>query len=272
MWRPACIALGALFLLAAPGQLSAAEPRAMPGVTGEAERLAMQARRYLVRVIRAAAHSASPEGPGRIIGTGVSLGGGYILTCAGIVGSATEVLVSPSPGDTAWAGLAWTQAADPDSGDRVTYRVRVGSDSTLADAGMVCTTATSLAGLPLLACRWYWWSVEAVDRAGDATASTPEVACFYQPGVLDAGGTAGPGPPRARPNPSRGPVALEGMGADVAVYDLAGRCVAGPGHGVRRGAGTMVWDGLDGGRPAAPGLYLAHGGGAGRTLRIVRLR
>ncbi len=106
MWRPACIALGALFLLAAPGQLSAAEPRAMPGVTGEAERLAMQARRYLVRVIRAATHSASPEGPGRIIGTGVSLGGGYILTCAGIVGSATEVLVSPSPGDTVIARVA----------------------------------------------------------------------------------------------------------------------------------------------------------------------
>lgn len=72
----------------------------MQGVTGEAERVATQARRYLTRVIRTAGYSAAAEAPGRIIGTGVSMGEGYILTCAAVVGSAREVLVSPVPGDT----------------------------------------------------------------------------------------------------------------------------------------------------------------------------
>ena len=181
-------------------------------------------------------------------------------------------LASPSPGDTAWAGLSWEQAADPDSGDRVVYKVRLGTDSTLADAGLVRTAATSLTDLPLVPCRWYWWSVEAEDRAGGVTVSTPRVGWFYQPGVLDVGEGAAGAPPRARPNPSRGPVALQGLGAEVVVYDLAGRRVASSGRGIRAGAHGAVWDGLDGGRPAAPGVYLARGAGSPRALRVVRLR
>ena len=79
-------------------------------------------------------------------------------------------------------------------------------------------------------------------------------------------------PTRVRPNPSRGPVTLLGVGADVVVYDLAGRRVASPGHGIRAGASGVVWDGMDGGRPAAPGVYLARGAGEAHALRIVRLR
>jgi hypothetical protein len=181
-------------------------------------------------------------------------------------------LESPLPGDTAWAGLRWSAAADPDSGDRVTYRVRLGTDSTLADAQVVRTASTCVSDLPLVPCRTYWWSVEAEDRGGDVTLSTPRVGWFYQPGVLDVGDTPPPGPPRAWPNPSRGAVALRGMGTGVAVFDLAGRRIAWPGHGVVGRADGAAWDGLDGGRPAAPGVYLARGSGAGPTLRIVRLR
>ncbi len=184
-------------------------------------------------------------------------------------------LASPLPGDTAWAGLSWAPAADADSGDCVRYLVRVGSDSTLADAGIVRTAATSVSELGLVPCRWYWWSVEAEDRGGGRTASTPQLGWFYMPGVLDVGDgpAAGAVPPRARPNPSLGAVTLEGLGADVTVYDLAGRRVAWPGHGVRAGASGAVWDGLDGPRPAAPGVYLARGADAARRpLRGVRLR
>jgi hypothetical protein len=182
-------------------------------------------------------------------------------------------LRSPLPGDTAWAGLSWAEAADPDPGDRVSYLVRLGTDSTLADARLLRTAATSLDEVALVPCRWYWWSVEAEDLAGGLTASTPRSGRFYQPGVLDAGETPGTAArPRAWPNPSRGPVAIEGMGTDVTVYDLAGRRVAWPGRGVRRNPQGALWDGRDGARPAAPGVYLARGAGGPRTLRLVRLR
>jgi hypothetical protein len=79
-------------------------------------------------------------------------------------------------------------------------------------------------------------------------------------------------PPQALPNPSRGVVALRGMDPDVAIYDMAGRRVAESGHGIVLAAGTPVWDGGDGGRPAPPGIYLARGGHSQRLVRIVRLR
>ena len=101
MLRRAWVALCFAIVVIAPRAAQAADSIGMSGVTADAERIAAQARRYLTCVIRASGYSAAAaEGPGRIIGTGVSLGEGYILTCAGIVGSAREVLVSPVPGDT----------------------------------------------------------------------------------------------------------------------------------------------------------------------------
>jgi serine protease Do len=101
MTRRAWIALCFAIAVMAPRAAQPAAPSGMPEVTAEAGRVAAQARRFLTRVIRASeTPTAAGEAPGRIMGTGVSLGGGYILTCAGIVGSAREVLVSPVPGDT----------------------------------------------------------------------------------------------------------------------------------------------------------------------------
>jgi S1-C subfamily serine protease len=97
MWIAFCFAVA----LMAPREAQPAAPSGMQDVTAEAGRVAAQARRYLTRIIRTNDTSlVAGEAPGRIIGTGVSLGGGYILTCAGIVGPAREVLVSPVPGDT----------------------------------------------------------------------------------------------------------------------------------------------------------------------------
>jgi hypothetical protein len=181
-------------------------------------------------------------------------------------------LQSPLPGDTAWAGLRWAAAADPDPGDQVRYLVRIGSDSTLADARVVRTAATSLSDLGLLVGHWYWWSVEAEDRAGDVTRATPRSGWFFLPGVLDVAADPVAPPPQAWPNPSRGPVELRGLGADVVVYDLAGRRIAWTGAGIRSSAGTVRWDGLDAGRPVAPGIYLARGADPRRSLRLIRLR
>ena len=182
-------------------------------------------------------------------------------------------LESPLPGDTAWAGLSWSQAADPDSGDRVTYRVRLGTDSTLADAQVRADHGhgpfrPAARALPLVLVvgggRGPGRRRDRLDARGWAGSTSP--ACWTW------ATRRGRAPPRARPNPSRSAVALQGMGARVVVYDLAGRRVAWPGHGIGTGPGGAVWDGLDGGRPAAPGVYLARGAGAGRALRIVRLR
>ncbi len=68
--------------------------------------VALEASTHLVRVIRALewpGHEAEHAGPSRIIGTGVSLGGGRIITGAGVVGPATEVLVVADRGDTVLA-------------------------------------------------------------------------------------------------------------------------------------------------------------------------
>ncbi len=101
MHRRAWIALCFAITVMASRPAEPATTNGMPDVTVEAERVAAQARRYLARVIRTNGYSTTAgEAPGRIMGTGVSLGGGYLLTCAGIVGSAREVLVSPVPGDT----------------------------------------------------------------------------------------------------------------------------------------------------------------------------
>jgi len=181
-------------------------------------------------------------------------------------------LLSPPPGDSATADLRWQAAVDPDPGDVVTYTVRVGEDSTLAGGWTVESADTDLVELPLTPGRWYWWSVTARDRAGDSVASSPALARFFL--ASSAGVPPGRRELRAQalPNPSRGAVALRGMGVDVAIYDMAGRRVAEAGRGVTWSAGTPVWDGDEDGHAAPPGIYLARGGDQKRLVRIVRLR
>ena len=86
----------------------------------------------------------------------------------------------------------------------------------------------------------------------------------------------------ARPNPSRGAIALElanpadrALAARVDVYDLAGRPVAVLYDGLApRGRTPMTWTGRGPGGPlAAPGVYLVRAriGGAEITRRVLRL-
>ena len=181
-------------------------------------------------------------------------------------------LLSPPPGDSAVSSLLWTSAVDPDVGDRVTYTVRVAEDSTLSGSWTRHTVDTIVPGISLESGRWYWWSVEVADLAGNVVHSTPPSARFFLSSSADVQVAQLEVRPQALPNPSRGAVALQGMAPDVAIYDMAGRRVAESGHGIVSAAGTLVWDGNVGGRLAPPGIYLARSGHSQRLVRIVRLR
>lgn len=181
-------------------------------------------------------------------------------------------LLSPPPGDSTASSLLWSSAVDPDAGDSVTYTVRVAEDSTLSGGWTGNTSDTELAEIPLEPGRWYWWSVEAADLAGNVVHSTPPIGRFFLPGSADVPVALLEVRPQALPNPSRGAVALRGMDPDVAIYDMAGRRVAESGHGIVPAAGALVWDGNVGGRLAPPGIYLARSGHSQRLVRIVRLR
>jgi len=181
-------------------------------------------------------------------------------------------LLSPPPGDSAVSSLLWSSAVDPDVGDRVTYTVRVAEDSTLSDSWTRRTVDTIVPEISLESGRWYWWSVEVADLAGNVVHSTPARARFFLSSSADVPEALLELRPQALPNPSRGAVALRGMDPDVAIYDMAGRRVAESGQGIVSAAGTLVWDGNVGGRLAPPGIYLARSGHSQRLVRIVRLR
>lgn len=76
----------------------------------------------------------------------------------------------------------------------------------------------------------------------------------------------------AMPNPSRGAVTLTGFTAAVEIVDLAGRRIAREGDGIRVQGGSRVWDGLDRGRPARPGLYWARSRDGAQHVKLVRVR
>jgi len=83
---------------AAPGEVLG--PDFAPSVVAIANRAA----RSLVQVIR----TESTPGMPRLIGTGISLGDGKIMTSAGVVGRAESVLVAPAAGDTVEARVIAT--------------------------------------------------------------------------------------------------------------------------------------------------------------------
>ncbi len=98
--RPTLVSLFAAVLFSAP--LLAAEPGdtdPLDNLSDEVIALADAARPHLVRVIRPReADSGEAEGPSRVIGSGLALRDGYILTCANVVGPGREVLVASTDG------------------------------------------------------------------------------------------------------------------------------------------------------------------------------
>jgi|GEM_PF-1625663 len=107
---PVVPAWGAILLLGLSGlgvspALAAGQATISRGTSGLGSGMASRVRgvaevasRSLVRVIRG--EEVPGKSPTRLIGTGISLGPGRILTCAGVVGSAREVLVAAVDGDT----------------------------------------------------------------------------------------------------------------------------------------------------------------------------
>lgn len=180
-------------------------------------------------------------------------------------------LLVPAFGDTATAGFLWEANGDPEPGDRVRYVFRVGEDSTFAGAWVDSSGFNFRSDPGLAPDRWYWWQVEALDRAGNVRIGGPS-RFYLGSDVTAVEGAAEGGPPRAVPNPSRGAVALAGFAEAPAIFDLAGRRVAGLGSGLCRAGAGWRWDGGDGGRPARPGVYLVRSADGRRCLRVVRIR
>jgi hypothetical protein len=183
-------------------------------------------------------------------------------------------LISPADGESVAAAnltLRWQAGGDPEIGDRVSFVVRIASDSTMAHSLSYKTSQNSLNGMLLVPDRWYWWNVDAVDRGGNTTRSIPTISKFFARSATSdvAGGSTRLVLPRGVPNPSTGIVRFEGLAEPVSIVDVSGRRVAGSGDGVRMVDGLMVWDGTIHGRPAPPGIYLARGGAA--TVRVIRL-
>ena len=64
---------------------------------------------------------------------------------------------------------------------------------------------------------------------------------------------------------------VEGLGPDVAIFDVTGRRVASPGHGLRAERNGFVWDLRDGGQRVRPGLYWAVSRVQGTAVRVTIL-
>ena len=187
-------------------------------------------------------------------------------------------LLSPALGETLDDGTArfeWTESVDPEEGDRVGYYVMIAGDSLMADAMVFYSQANSLPLPPPLGPGTWWWAVDAADRRGNRTRSTPPLSWFQ---ILDGNSTVqglAVEPAilrRVAPIPSVGPVRLEGFAEPVSVYDIRGRLVARWGAEVRPEGEAAVWDATIAGARAPAGLYWAKGGGDERPVRLVLIR
>lgn len=164
--------------------------------------------------------------------------------------------------------LAWSPAFDPESGDKVRYRVTLAADSTFRDAVVFMTDSTHLESTPARASLPSWWRIEAIDRGGHVTPATP--GQFAATLLVSTTAVEPPGlrvRPRVWPNPARGAIRLEGFGDDVMILDVAGRRVARVNDGLRRDGTQWVWDS----RRARPGLYWAISRSADVSLPVTRL-
>jgi len=199
----------------------------------------------------------------------------------GFYGSVFHVAPSGFPvrvltnGDGRATGLAWSPSTDPEAGDRVSYRVTYALDSTFSAPTVSLLRDTAVACCPAPADTRCWWRVEAVDRGGNVAPASPaggSVISGFDMTVGVPGAAVRRLAARAWPNPSRSAVRIQGLGGDVEVFDIAGRRVARPGHGVAAVPGGAEWDGSGADGPAPSGLYFARDRGSGRVVRIVRIR
>lgn len=180
--------------------------------------------------------------------------------------------LEPAADGAAAAQLVWTSATDPEPGDRVRYRVRI---TRANDAAVVVDTLTSLTQFSTWALtpgEAYVASVHAQDRSGQGplAGGTPRAFVHVALPLLSAP-PAAPVRVRAWPNPSRGALAIEGLGDDTEVLDLSGRRVAWLGAGVSRDGAMLHWTHAHDRAPLAPGVYLVRSRSQARTLRVVRL-
>jgi hypothetical protein len=168
--------------------------------------------------------------------------------------------------------LQWSRAADNEPGDHVRYRITLAADSSFADASVFFTDSTWIQSTPARAGLPSCWRIEAIDRGGNVTPCDPPM--FSATLLVNSTGAPG-GPavtrPRLWPNPARGPVRLEGLGADVMIVDVAGRRVASPGRGLRSEGALWVWDVRALGRRVPPGLYFALSRSRGVSLPVTVL-
>lgn len=175
-------------------------------------------------------------------------------------------LISPADRDTVQQGsvlLTWSEATDPEPGDKVEYLVRVSPDSMMYGAWMFRVgQATELQNPPIQPDRWYWWNVTATDRNGNSTLSTPLKQSFFLARSIPQGTGDPPATavaaPRSVPNPAvSGPIRIEGLEPPVSIFDVAGRLV---GTLEGRSGEAVVWAGrMASGAKAPPGLYWARG-------------
>lgn len=102
--------VGVLVLLGAPGSDARADEGALAEFSSQVQDLTAGARPYLVRVVRVVSLGEHVAGTTRkrIIGSGISLGDGKILTSSAMAGSADEVLVHTATDSTFTARVLGT--------------------------------------------------------------------------------------------------------------------------------------------------------------------
>ena len=178
-----------------------------------------------------------------------------------------------APPTTGTTRLSWSAATDREPGDRVRYRIAVAADSTFRPSTVFYTDVPWTESTPVRPGLPCWWRIDAVDRGGNATRCDPPA---FQATMLVANASAddpeASARPRAWPNPAHGAVRLEGLGRDVVILDVAGRCVASRTDGLRLEGGAWVWDVREHGRRARPGLYWAVSRSRGVSLPITLLQ
>jgi len=179
-------------------------------------------------------------------------------------------LAPPPPSGT--TRIEWTPAPDDEPGDRVRYRVTLSEDSLFHNPVTFLSDDPWIGSTPARPSLPTWWRVEAVDRGGNTTPlDPPKFLATLLVGSTDVPMSEVKLRPRVWPNPARGPVRLEGLGADAVVFDVTGRRVATVGHGLRAEGPALVWDLRDRDQRARPGLYWAVSRMRGVSVRLTVL-
>lgn len=105
---PMAVLLGLALVAAALPATSRAQGNEVPDLLerlGTVTEIAERGAASVVRVIRSEEEGTAARGR-RFVGTGIAIGEGRILTCAGVVGAGRELLVAPADGDTLVARVA----------------------------------------------------------------------------------------------------------------------------------------------------------------------